>query len=218
MKRCFVLILALVFCLSLTACSADPAETAPASQEPEPATPLNRGAVNGNIYTNKSMKLRFDLPSGWSFYSEDEIAEINNMTKEMYESADLQDAVAASGQFIDFFAASSSNLDNVNLIIQPANAKVSDMTEREIFESSEESYRSQFAGAGMEIKTYEVLTAKFCGAEKAVLHMETAMSGITLQEYQLWIRTDPNYTAVVTVSSTSITDPQTILDYFTPYN
>lgn len=40
------------------------------------------------------------------------------------------------------------------------------------------------------------------------------MSGVTLQEYQLWIRNNPNYTAVLTISSTTITDPQTILDYF----
>lgn len=213
MKRTLALILALVLCLSLGACSSDPAETVPASGDSESAA-LSRGAVNGNVYTNKSLKLRFDLPSGWSFYSEEEIAEVNNMTREMYESTDLEAAVAKSGQFMDFFAASASNLDNVNLIIQPADAKLSGLTERKIFESSEESYRSQFASAGMEVKTYEVLTAKLCGMEKAVLHMEMTMNGFTLQEYQLWIRSDPNYTAVLTVSSTSITDPQTVLDYF----
>ena len=136
------------------------------------------------------------------------------MTREMYESLDLEDTIASGGQFMDLFAASASNLDNVNLILQPADAKLSGVTEKKIFEASEESLRSQFASAGMEVKTFEVLTAKFCGAEKDVLHMEMGMNGYVLQQYQLWIRSDPSYTAVLTISSTSITDPQTILDYF----
>ena len=207
MKRTLALILALVLCLSLAACNSDPSETDPASD-----AALSRGAVNGSVYTNESLKLRFQLPSGWSFYTEEEIAEVNNMTQEMYESLDLEDTIASGGQFMDLFAASASNLDNVNLILQPADQKVSGVSEKKIFEGSEESLRSQFSAAGMEVKTYEVLTAKFCGAEKAVLHMEMGMNGYVLQQYQLWIRSDPSYTAVLTISSTSITDPQTILD------
>ena len=205
MKRYLALILALALCLSLAACSADP--------EPELDAALSRGAVNGSVYTNESLKLQFRLPSDWSFYSEEEIAEVNNMTKEMFESADLKDVVSEGGQFIDFFAASSTNLDNVNLIIQPADPKLSGLTDRQIFEVSEESLRGQFTSAGMEIKSYEVITVKFC-AEKSALHVEATMRGFTLQEYQVLVRSDSEYNASLTISSTTITDPQTILDCF----
>lgn len=52
MKRTLALILALVLCLSLAACNSDPSETDPASD-----AALSRGAVNGSVYTNESLKL-----------------------------------------------------------------------------------------------------------------------------------------------------------------
>ena len=43
MKRSLALILALILCLSLTACGADPAETVPTTQAQESAAALSRG-------------------------------------------------------------------------------------------------------------------------------------------------------------------------------
>ena len=93
MKRLFALILALVLCLSLTACSGSlslgrptaPASEAPAqsaaSTEPKTEAPTEsakpegiHGIIEGNTYTNDALNFKFTLPEGWIYYT-DEVPE-----------------------------------------------------------------------------------------------------------------------------------------------
>ena len=244
MKKTVALLLALALLLGLAACASPlptpstapetkapetkapeteaPETEAPETEAPETEAPateapeadLTKGVVEGSVYTNESMNLRFEAPAGWHFYDEEQIAEANNMTAEMFEDTDVADAVAAAGQYMDLFAASATGLDNVNLIIQPNQPMLNLLTDRQIFETLEQNYRSQFASAGMEVKGYEVIEANFCGEEKTLLHLEMSMNGLTLSEYQVWVRSNPDYIGVLTISALNMDDPQSLLDCF----
>ena len=239
MKRILTLLMVLCLVLSLAACTPaqKPAQTettaqtdapntdAPDTDAPETNAPDTNapgesrihGTVEGNAYINEALNLRIARPSGWTFFSEEQIAERNNMTLEFLKGTDAEELLAKNGQMIDMMVQDAAG-SNANLVIQPNQAGLSAYSDQQVFELSESTYRSQMGTAGMEITEYETQTCTFLGEEKTMLRMVLKVGESELTEYQIWLRDNPDYMAVLTVTLMDETDPQTFLDGITRIN
>ncbi len=177
----------------------------------EPAVGLTHGTVEGNSYTNETLNIRFTLPKGWVFYTEEQIAAQNNITVDMFQGTDVAEALQTNGQLIDMVA-STSDGSNTNLVIQPAQELLSFYTDKQLFELMRETITTQFESAGMELKEYEILDVPALGKDQAALRMVVTMSGIEMTQYQIWLRENPDYLGVLTVTSMTELDAESLFD------
>ena len=226
MKKILVVVLALCLILGLAACGGGgnaPANTTPADNTantnttPDPGSKsggITRGEVNGNTYTNEMLKIRCDLPSGWIIYNDDQIAVLNNYTKEKFKDTSVADAIEQTGQYIDFCAASNSSGNTINLLFQKNSTVLKLMSDKQIFEAMESSFKEQFKNSGITINDYKIVDGEFCGEAKSILHINITTNGTTLEEYQIWVRPDEDYIGIITFTFPGSNDPNEMLGYF----
>lgn len=100
MKKSIALVLSFVMVLSLCACG----------QGGETKTEFKPGTYEDSVYRNESIGIGFRLPAGWHFYSEQELAELNQQYKE-------------SNITFDMFAANNAILGNVSLNVEKMDAE-----------------------------------------------------------------------------------------------
>ena len=218
MKRLSMILLALCLMLALVACgegnqtssTATTPETTSAPETENAGTKEIRGKVEGDAYINEYLNLRVDRPQGWAFYSEDQIAEMNGFTTEMFEGTDIADIVAEAGQSTDMMM-SDGGSNSLNLIIQPSQSSLEKLTDEQIFQLSETTVEAQLTAVGWTIDKYEAVTMQVGGEERSVLHMAITASGVSFDEYQIWIRPSGDYMATLTLAAKDI-EVQPILD------
>ena len=177
----------------------------------EPAVGLTHGTVEGNSYINETLNIRLTLPEGWIFYTEEQIAAQNNITVDMFQGTDVAEALQTIGQFIDMVA-STSDGSNTNLVIQPAQELLSLYTDKQLFELMQETISTQFESAGVELKEYEILDFPALGKDQAALRMVFTMAGIEMTQYQIWLRENPDYLAILSVTSATQLDAESFFD------
>ena len=173
-----------------------------------------RGTYVDDAYVNEVLKLRIAKPEWWISYSDEQIAQANNMSYEMFKETDVGDLVKKAGQLMDMMMSDVSG-NNMNLIIQPSNALLNNYTDEQVFALSEETYKAQFKASGMELTTYEPLTMQVGGKDHTVLHLTLNVNGVEANEYQIWLRDSADYMGILTITIVTDIDPQPILDGIT---
>ena len=219
MKRLSMILLALCLMLALVACgagnqtssTANTPETTSAPETENVGTKEIRGKVEGDAYTNDYLNLSIERPQGWAFYTEDQIAEMNGFTTELFEETDIADIVAEAGQQTDMMM-SDGGSNSLNLIIQPSQSALEKLTDEQIFQFSEKTVQDQLNAVGWTIDKYEAVTMQVGGEDRSVLHMAITANGVSFDEYQIWIRPSGDYMATLTLALQKDMDPQPVLD------
>ena len=219
MKRLSMILLALCLVLALVACgagnqtssTANTPETTSAPETENVGTKEIRGKVEGDAYTNDYLNLCIERPQGWVFYTEDQIAEMNGFTTELFEETDIADIVAEAGQQTDMMM-SDGGSNSLNLIIQPSQSALEKLTDEQIFQFSEKTVQDQLNAVGWTIDKYEAVTMQVGGEDRSVLHMAITANGVSFDEYQIWIRPSGDYMATLTLALQKDMDPQPVLD------
>ena len=131
MKKIFALILALCMVFSLAACGGgstpanNAANTTPANNSAN--TPTNntanteeayRGKVTGNTYVNEPLDLKLTLPSGWTIFNDEQIAQQQGVTKEFFEGTSIEKIVDSTGSMMVFYAMKGAGINNLNIIMR----------------------------------------------------------------------------------------------------
>lgn len=219
MKRLSMILLALCLMLALVACgagnqtssTANTPETTSAPETENVGTKEIRGKVEGDAYTNDYLDLTIERPQGWAFYTEDQIAEMNGFTTELFEETDIADIVAEAGQQTDMMM-SDGGSNSLNLIIQPSQSTLETLTDEQIFQFSEKTVQDQLNAVGWTIDKYEAVTMQVGGEDRSVLHMAITANGVSFDEYQIWVRPSGDYMATLTLALQKDMDPQPVLD------
>ena len=198
MKKSIALILALCMVLSLAACGG--------SSNNAPAAKLNRGTINGDTYTNQYFDLSFKLPSGWTFYGDEDTAAMSGLKPEDINADDLTTLVDEKKQVMVCYAYSGTGT-SVNILITSDMKAIVKYSDEEMFKMVMEDMKAQFAEQGIELVHTEIQKAKLFGEEKAVLKMDINYMGLTINEYQFWVRPSSGYGACITLAGVGLYDP-----------
>lgn len=200
--------------------SAAPETEEPAAEEPQAEAPAQEGIRGVQLedgYENALLNLRIELPNGWIFYNDEQIAQINNVTAELLSGSDAADLISRNGQLMDMIMADGSG-NSLNLLFQPNQETLAPLTDEQIFTLGESTFRAQFSSAGMEVSTFEPVTMQVGRQDRTVLHIALTANGMDMDEYQIWFRDDGDYMGVLTVSLMAGGDVQPILDGITALN
>lgn len=210
MKRLTVLLLSLLMLCSLAACSAPsaapadsapadstPADSAPASgslagdadadtpldakNETDPAALLGAWDEAGAVYTNEALQLRYTLPEGWLYASEEELLNLMGLVKESDLLSDRDKLALELNEnqlVIAMMAQDPTTGSNIQLSIQDMSAVVggSAITEEMYAELSLDSIDDSKYQAG------ETYPAQVDGVEFLAMPLQTEYGGIEIHQ------------------------------------
>lgn len=109
MKKIIPIILAIMLALMI------PVSALAGEASGQPVTP---GQSVDGVYTNASIGLKFEAPQGWTLYSEEEIAQMNGITKEIFKDTEAyQEFLEDAASWLDMLAQGQDN-DSINISIQ----------------------------------------------------------------------------------------------------
>lgn len=190
LRSVMTLLLILSCLLTVCACSdgsasgkdTEAAGSTAAETETEPAAraAFERGDRGAENYRNDSVGIDFKLPAGWIFYTDEQLAQLTNMSAELYKDKDILSKVDVVSLY-EFMAVDLST--NSNIIM---------MTEKTALPVTAEQYltalRLQIASQYQEgLFNVDEKTSKvdIAGSEWTYITAVAQNSGITMNQYYL---------------------------------
>lgn len=201
MKRLFTLLLTLAMILSLAACS----------QPPEPEFTL--GTVSGLTYENSFIGIGCTLDSEWTYYSEEQIKEMNNIASDM-AGEEFKEQVKNATIVYDMLAVHSNPLRNININLEkvdPVQLALIDLADN--LEKSFPSIEQAMKNMGYTNIVHEISKVKIGDEEFDCLNNEAEINGIKIYQTVISIKCH-GYIASISIGSDSKEDINTILGYF----
>ena len=222
--------------LSLTACGnkekepdpvptpEEPEETEiPKEQEtPEPentgetegeSIELQHGEVSGQVYWNESLDLVIDLPEGWTFADDEQLAEVNKQTGETMDSEFAKNMLEKGLTVIDAYAYDMSLPATINVVVSQSDQDVTTGNTELLYSMSESTLRKEFESQGFTDIEITGLEVNFMGETHPCLK-----STVTQQEQPLYYRQVYCYTGkylyVVTIVTLCADHTEELFQYF----
>ena len=171
-------------------------------------TDISRGEWIGNQYVNEFANIKFNLPSGWSKYSDEQIAQVMNVGVELLNDDQKKLAELAQSMVIYGMVANDDT----------TKANVSVLLEKPTMKITPESYATSLKGqleaiSSIQYKVNETATAKVGSEEYTALTSTASVSGVEIgQSY--YIRAEGDYIITIIVTTTGEGQLDTILKCF----
>ena len=203
MKKICIILAALLLCLAMTAY----AETA------EDATAV-LGVISGDTYENAILGIGCTL-EGWHYYTEEEIAQNNRLTKEAM-GEEIQKILESTQAVQVMIASTPDSTQNVNIQLQTIpslSAVVETYGLGAIVEASLDTYKTQLEAAGLTDVVLTLGEFTVSGQTLPCLSGSYKMMNIPMFFNQLWI-TKGDYMGSVTATALSEEIPDTLLANF----
>ena len=234
MKK-IIIALMLVLALVLTACSSGNSASQPAPkplQTPEEtvAVPdstdsteteaeasgddlVQLGSVNGSTYENESLGYGCTL-EGWMFATQEEIAELNNLAIDSFDSEELQEQLRNSTSIMDMAAVREDGMANVNVSLQNLSALFGRLLSEEAFrDQSFPQMQSNLESMGMTNVNIEKVTITIDGTDHPGLAVTGINNGVPIYQRQAYIKCG-GYIALITATTFAEDSTQTVFDLF----
>lgn len=163
---------------------------------------FEHGVIDGDTYTNKSLDVKFTKPSDWTFKTDEEIAQIMNISIEEYmKSGEMMDSDKLA-QATEFMAADNSTGNNVNMAV----AKVAkSLTIEKYIESFKKQVTEQLT-ANMTVNFDDGQSEVDLGGNKYI-HLSSVVKVSSIEMHQhYYIRKVGNYMLVITATGVTTSD------------
>lgn len=193
---CSVMTLLLILSCLLTVCGCDngsasgkdtetAGSTAPET-ETEPATEASfeRGDRSADGYHNASVGIDFKLPDGWIFYTDEQLAQLTNMSAELYKDKDILEKTDVTSLY-EFMAVDSATGNNIAMLTEktllPVTAEqyltvlktqISSQYEEGLMTVSEGTSKTDIAGVTW---TYMTVNAHYSGIDMTQYYLVRPM-------------------------------------------
>lgn len=231
MKQILALMLALCLAVGLTACGASSVPVGDSGRE------ALRGSFAQGVYSCEPLDLRISLPKFWTFCSDDQIAELNELDAGALADTDVAGLIAEKGRFMSMMMTEPGG-GTINLIIQPNQPALEEQSDEQLLALAEQSMKKQFSEYSFQlnrsgviydcytlVKTSELLRVQTGGGERPAIHMLLDTVGLeqrtrteytlySVDQYQLWYHAG-EYMGVLTIVVKDAAELQPILDGIT---
>lgn len=195
MKKIIAVLLAILMIVSLSACGKTPTEddvrgeqteneSAPQNSEVE----FSLGTVEGPVYENRFIGLGFRLKEGWTFYSDEQIKELNNLAAEV-AGEDYVELLKDSALVYDMYATSSDQMSNVNVNLEKVNAlQLAAINLATNFENSFPTLEQSFSNMGYTNISHEVGTITIDNKEFTSLSVTGEINGVKMYQKHIAVK------------------------------
>ncbi len=104
MKKLLSLLLALAMVFLMVGCNISPEEN----------IVMSRGTINGDVYANGVLEIKFTKPGSWVYYTDAEIADLVDMSVDMLQG-DFEYAIENNATVYDMMVADTITNSNINI-------------------------------------------------------------------------------------------------------
>ena len=170
------------------------------------------GRVENGVYVNEFLGLSCTLPASWSFYTDEDLAAANGVSKLPEKLTEMLDA---NEQATLLGAKGPGLIDSMNLMIQAFPAGLESVDDATFLNLASASVKSELEEQGMENVKVEITDLPFCGEQHACNLISMEIVGMEIYVVQALIRVN-GYAAILTVGAESLEDCQAVLDGFAP--
>lgn len=222
MKKILALVLAVAIVFVFTACAENKdirgdqtvngsivEDNNSASSEAE----FSLGSTDGLTYENKFIGLGCELDSGWAFYTDEQIKQLNNVVTDM-AGEEYAEAMKNASIVYDMYAVSNNQMDNINVNLEKINAvqlAVLDIAQN--FKNVFPTLKQSLENMGYTNISYEVGTLKIGDRDFTSLNTTAQINDINM--YQTIIAVKCNgYLANITVTTFNDNNVSDILAKF----
>ena len=213
MKKLLAFMLAIMMLFTVTACGSISSEGEVRGDQQTSEEAYSAGSMDGLKYESSFIGIGCNLPEGWSFYTDEQIRELNNITTEVageeYEKL-LQDAQV----IYDMYAISGNQADTVNVNLEKVNSVALlafDMAD--YYEQTVESIETAYNNMGATSFDYEIGKITIDGEEFDSMNIVAEINGTKLYQ-TAFAKKCSGYIANVTVTAIDESTVKDILDTF----
>lgn len=214
-KTGIALLLILTICM-LSACGSDDIRGSVSTNSANTASEaeLSLGVTTGQTYESKFIGIGCQLGENWTFYTDAQMKELNNLTADMV-GEEYKEALKNTSVIYDMYATDPSagytinvNLENLSLVHQLA------LTEEAYVQAGLESIKGALESTGLTDVTCTAATFTLAGKEHHGVNI-SAMSpqGVPVYEAVVCLKTG-GYMAIVTVFTSGENQTQALLSGF----
>lgn len=180
--------------------------------EGEPEKEFDLGEVAGLTYSNEFIGIACKLPGDWTFSTDEEIAQVNQVSEDL-AGEEYKEAVAGSSAFTDM--AASNGISNVNVVLQKSTYTAVAATDvAEAIEGTIPTLETSFEQMGYTNIDINVEKVTMDGEEYDALVTTAEIEGFEMNQINITMKCG-NYFASIT--ATTLGDdltPQEIIDCF----
>ena len=169
---------------------------------------ISRGITTSTSYTNSSLGINFILPSGWSFYSDAELADLIGSTADALNLSNFSESLENGTNIYDMMAQNNTTNESVMVLFE-------NVSNTGAAAATAEEYVST-AASQLEYLGYtasETTTTTLCGDTYATFTAFTTMQGVDITQ-QYYSKLVGNYAVSVILTSngsSSLADLQALL-------
>lgn len=187
--------------------------TAPTQTPTEPEVTVDPGQTEGISYKSSFIGIGCELASGWRFYTDAEIRQLNESASILGGDA-YEDALKNAQVLYDMFAVGSNGMDNINVVLEKVDAKLlSKLDIRDNFEATIPTLKETFTNMGYRNIACSIDTFWFGGEELDCLQTTAVIEGTTIYQTIFSIKCN-GYLASVSVTSYGTDRTNELLGYF----
>ena len=161
---------------------------------------LELGATEGSVYENAFIGIGYQLPDGWTFYTDEQIMELNNATSEM-AGEEYQQLMEEVSIIYDMFATDADGLNNININMEKGNpVQLLALDLAQNYEAAMSTMKSTYENMGYENFEYEIGTIDIDGEEVVSAHITVEINDVSVYQTLFAVKCN-GYLANVAVTS-----------------
>lgn len=201
MKKLLALLMALVMVFTFAACGTNNGDirgeqTGGESSEAE----FSLGSASGLTYESKFIGIGCKLDEGWTFYTDAQIKELNNVAEDM-AGEEYSEAMKNATVVYDMYAVSGNQTDNISVNLEKANAvQLLTLDIAKNFEAVYPTLKTSLENIGCTDVNYTLGKVTIGGKEFDCMDVTSKINGIAM--YQKLVAKKCNgYLANITITT-----------------
>lgn len=139
------------------------------------------GNYNGNYYENEFLGISCELSSEWVVKSEEEIAQLFGMTRDLLDDSAISEMIETSGSACVYMA-SNANGESVNIILENTASYGFVLDAEAYIEAAWSTMESALISAGYENLKLEKVSVEFAGEKRFAIAIDADFYGVKIYE------------------------------------
>ena len=177
-----------------------------------PKVEFELGTITDNVYNNNFFGIKCSLPQEWSFYSKEQILQLNNLTMDFIDD-NYNEALKKLDYIMAMFASSTIDSSNINIGLEKNNTFLNDKINlKKILEDQIPMLVSTYNNMGFSNVTASYQKVEVDGKNYDAILLNALMQNVDFYCVCFSFLKD-NYMATVSITATSLNDIDKILSY-----
>ncbi len=166
----------------------------------EPEAEVSAGSLEGGVYTSTFLGIACELDSNWTYATEEELAEMNNLSSELVNDEELAELMENSPTIFDMYAYADDGMTTMNIVLENLGVIYGiTLDEDGYLDMGMETLEKALESMELEDMTIEKDTVEFAGAEHVCVRVSATYMEVPFYQEQIYVK-QGSYMGIVTMS------------------